>query len=256
MYTASLTLAQSDGNRGRNSYPRAFYHDNSAHSPHGSHFYSFSNFASGNTYINETLIAHAVLASLAFVIFFPIGAILIRLASFRGLWLIHGLFQLFAYLTYTAAFGLGVHMIRTVNSVVNYSGGLSYNMFHHYHPVIGILLFALLFFQPILGWLHHTKFRKYERRTVWSYAHIWLGRILIPLGMINGGLGMLFASEMGFMPASVGWIIAYSIAAGLMWLLWMLSAGVGERKRMNALRAEALWKEAQAPGAREQVPAA
>lgn len=56
------------------------------------------------------LVAHGVLAALAFVIFFPFGAIAIRLASFRGIAWIHGAFQIFAYLVFIAAFGLGVYI--------------------------------------------------------------------------------------------------------------------------------------------------
>jgi hypothetical protein len=58
------------------------------------------------------LIAHGTLAALAFVIFFPSGAIAIRLASFSGVVWFHAAFQAFAYLVYIAAFGLGVHIAK------------------------------------------------------------------------------------------------------------------------------------------------
>lgn len=54
--------------------------------------------------------AHAVLACLAFAFLFPVGGIMIRLASFRGLWIVHGLFQIAAYILYIAAFGLGIYV--------------------------------------------------------------------------------------------------------------------------------------------------
>lgn len=54
--------------------------------------------------------AHAVLACLAFAFLFPVGGIMIRLASFRGVWLVHGLFQMVAYLCYIAAFALGIYV--------------------------------------------------------------------------------------------------------------------------------------------------
>jgi hypothetical protein len=63
------------------------------------------------------------------------------------------------------------------------------------HPIIGIVLFILIFFQPILGYMHHRLFKKYKRRTFWSHAHIWLGRIIITLGIINGGLGLDLAHK-------------------------------------------------------------
>lgn len=120
------------------------------------------------TFTNNTLtvsIAHGVLASLAFVIFFPAGSILIRLASFRGLWLVHGLFQIFAFIVYIAAFALGVWMTQQAPSQVNLIG--------RYHPIIGIVLFVVLFIQPILGYVHHLQFKKQGRRTLWSYGHLW-----------------------------------------------------------------------------------
>jgi hypothetical protein len=63
------------------------------------------------------LIAHGVLASLAFVILFPAGAIAIRLASFPGVVWLHAAFQVFAYLIYVAAFGIGVYMANEMNLV-------------------------------------------------------------------------------------------------------------------------------------------
>lgn len=65
----------------------------------------------------KMLIAHGVLASLAFVIFFPAGAIAIRLASFPGVVWFHAVFQAFAYLVYIAAFGLGVYLANGMNLV-------------------------------------------------------------------------------------------------------------------------------------------
>lgn len=170
------------------------------------------------------LIAHGVLASLAFVIFFPAGAILIRLGSFSGVWLVHGILQVFAYMVYAAAFGLGVWMVNSV----------PVDLLDAYHPIIGIVVFALLFFQPVLGLLHHFRFRKVGRRTVWSYAHLWLGRVAVTLGMINGGLGLLLASEAPaitrFAPQR-GHMIAYGVVAGLVWVAWVVAAVVGERRR-------------------------
>jgi hypothetical protein len=175
----------------------------------------------------KILIAHGVLAALAFVIFFPIGSILVRLGSFRGVWIVHGILQLFGYIIYVAAFGLGVWMVNDV----------PINLLNRYHPIIGILVFVFLFFQPIIGFVHHLKFKKHSRRTFWSYGHLWLGRILITLGIINGGLGMLLASDApGFLALrpTRGQIVAYGVIAGIMWLAWVAAAIFGERRRAKA----------------------
>jgi hypothetical protein len=175
----------------------------------------------------KVIIAHGVLASLAFVLLFPIGSILIRLGSFRGAWLIHGLFQLFAYLVYTAAVGIGIWLAQQAPAQVG--------LFHSYHPIIGLILFAFLFFQPIMGYIHHLRYKKYQCRTLWSYGHLWLGRIAITLGMINGGLGLLLAYDapLGLAP-SRGQVIAYGVIAAIMWLLYVSAAIIGERRRSIA----------------------
>jgi len=167
------------------------------------------------------LIAHGVLASLAFVILFPAGSIAIRLASFPSVLWFHALFQIFAYMTYTAAFGLGIWLALPV------SGG---HYIDSYHAIIGMVVFALIFFQPILGWMHHVLFKKYSHRTLWSYAHIWVGRIAITLGIINGGLGLLLAGN------SPDGEIAYGVVAGVMWVTWVAAAIWGEMRRKKAAK--------------------
>ncbi|KAF2850182.1 iron reductase domain protein, partial [Plenodomus tracheiphilus IPT5] len=166
------------------------------------------------------LIAHGVLASLAFVILFPAGAIAIRLASFPGVVWLHAAFQVLAYLVYIAGFVLGVYLATDMD------------LLDHYHPIIGIVVLILVFFQPLTGWLHHNLFKKYSHRTMWSYAHIWLGRIAVTLGIINGGLGLKLADSM--IMSSQGGIIVYGVIAGLVWLAWVAAMVVGEVRRKRA----------------------
>lgn len=170
------------------------------------------------------LIAHGVLAGLAFVILFPAGAIAIRLASFPGVVWLHAAFQVFAYLIYTAAFGIGVYMAREMH------------LLEHHHPVIGIVVFAALMLQPVFGLLHHILFKKHGSRTLWSYVHIWLGRAAVTLGIINGGLGLRLADSMNM--SSKSGIIAYGVVAALMWLTWVAASIVGERRRKGRMQAQ------------------
>lgn len=167
------------------------------------------------------LIAHGVLASLAFVILFPAGAIAIRLASFPGVVWLHAIFQVFAYLIYIAAFGLGVYI------------AMQMEMLDHHHPILGIVVLILVFAQPISGYLHHLLFKKYQSRTLWSYVHIWIGRIAVTLGIINGGLGLQWADSMNM--SSRGGIIAYTVIAVFVWLAWVAAIVIGERRRAKRL---------------------
>jgi hypothetical protein len=58
--------------------------------------------------------AHGVLACLAFVVFFPVGAISIRIIPGRFALFVHALFQICGYILYTIAFGMGCWLIREV----------------------------------------------------------------------------------------------------------------------------------------------
>lgn len=97
------------------------------------------------------------------------------------------------------------------------------------HPIIGIVVFAALFFQPIFGFVHHMMYKKHQTRTVWSYIHLWLGRLAITLGIINGGLGFQLADRMKM--SSKSGMIAYSVIAGFVWLVWVAAIVIGERRR-------------------------
>lgn len=59
--------------------------------------------------------------------------------------------------------------------------------------------------QPALGWLHHRNYVKYQRRTTVSVVHIWYGRGIMIVGIVNGGIGMQLSG------ASTGLIITYAV---------------------------------------------
>src|ERR1700753_852827 len=94
-----------------------------------------------------------------------------------------------------------------------------------YHAVIGILLFVFLWLQPIFGLIHHIGFKSHQRRTASSYIHLWIGRLSITLGIINGGLGFLLSRNLGPGPK------VYGVFAAIIWLLYIMAIIVGERKR-------------------------
>lgn len=47
---------------------------------------------------------------IAFVVLFPLGAIILRILSFRGLVWVHAAIQVFAYILAVAGLGLGVYI--------------------------------------------------------------------------------------------------------------------------------------------------
>jgi hypothetical protein len=96
------------------------------------------------------------------------------------------------------------------------------------------VLFSLVSLQPLGGILHHLGFVRHGRRTLVSHVHIWLGRALVTLGMINGGLGLMLSSH-AKRRATADVLrprhLAYGVCAGVMWLLWVAFAIVGEMRR-------------------------
>lgn len=168
-----------------------------------------------------TLMAHGIMAAVAFAIIFPIGGIIIRLANFTGLTWVHAAIQAIGFLVFTAAFGLGIYVARNLDLLSNH------------HPIIGIVVFSILVFQPILGLLHHMAFKKTGKRGVWSFAHIGIGRVAIILGIINGGLGLQLAGN-----ASTHWFIAYSVVGGVFGLAYIASAVFGEVKMAKKKKGE------------------
>ncbi|KAF3007668.1 hypothetical protein E8E13_009037 [Curvularia kusanoi] len=170
-----------------------------------------SNGSSGGN--SNILMAHGVLASLAFLVFFPLGAIIMRIGRFNGVLQAHIATQVLSWLLFVTAFGLGLYY------------GINGKYMSQAHPIIGIVLLAMLVFQPFAGWLHHRQFLRSGQRSAVSHGHIWTGRIAIILGMINGGLGLQLAS------VETRYVIAYSVVAGVMGLAYIAATVWGEITR-------------------------
>jgi hypothetical protein len=158
------------------------------------------------------------LAAIAWIIIFPLGGIIIRLFSFKGLVFVHAGIQALGWLVFIAAFGLGLYNAINLDYVSTR------------HVILGLVVFALFVFQPMLGLLHHLRFRKTGARGIFSFIHIWIGRVAIILGMINGGLGL--ADARTWRP---NWVIAYSVIAGVFGVTYIASIVFGETRRAKRM---------------------
>ncbi|CAN9338368.1 unnamed protein product [Alternaria alternata] len=114
--------------------------------------------------------AHAVIMIVAFLVIFPLGAVLLRfLESVK----IHGIVQ-------------GVGVITAVVGSKDFTSG---------HQVFGLILFALLFLQWGLGLYHHLRFRKHQRPTIYGCIHLIAGPAIVLGGIINGFIGFNFSGD-------------------------------------------------------------
>jgi hypothetical protein len=177
---------------------------------------------------HNALIAHAVTASLAWAFLFPIGAIFLRLNINHPIMLkLHILTQLLAYILYLAGAALGIWLALQSEQY--------YSVWSDPHPLIGLVLLALVTLQPFTGWIHHRIFKvralavattnrgPRPGRTVWGRLHLWSGRALITLGIINGGLGLRLMESNPIQDAELtrDAEIGYGIAAGLVWCIYV-----------------------------------
>lgn len=190
------------------------------------------------------LIVHAVMASLVWVIFIPSLAILLRLnIKSPAILRVHAVGQIMSYIIYIGAAGMGVWLAQQ---------SAAYGVWHDPHPRLGLAILVMAFFQPILGAVHHRVYKKRvlnaqagERtkepgRTWVGRVHLWLGRLLIVLGMVNGGLGIRLASFSPFQSDATSNKagIAYGVIAAVVFALYLIFVIVFEVRRRRALRAE------------------
>ncbi|KAH7159707.1 hypothetical protein B0J13DRAFT_519157 [Dactylonectria estremocensis] len=166
---------------------------------------------SSSSISEHLVVAHGVIMAIVFVIAYPVGAILMPIL---GKWMIHAGWQVLAFLSMWVGFGIGYAISRNDGSWGKES-----------HVTLGVIICALLGLQPILGWAHHVHFVKHKQRGMISHAHIWYGRVLMILGIINGGIGLQLASA----PSSQ--IVAYSIVVGVVAVAYITSTSICAMKK-------------------------
>ncbi|KAK4145604.1 uncharacterized protein C8A04DRAFT_26602 [Dichotomopilus funicola] len=170
---------------------------------------------------------HGILGAVAMAVLFPSGSMLMRLFPGKaGLWL-HSIMQIIALGILVAAVALGIRLVQQMREFgIDLIGNANTNS----HFIIGLVVLICLLLQPVFGLLHHEKFKHTHQRQVWSYLHLFNGRICITLGIINGGLGLWLAG------AAESLKVGYVAAAAAMWLIWMSLALWSELKRWRAQR--------------------
>ncbi|KAH7169850.1 uncharacterized protein B0J16DRAFT_359157 [Fusarium flagelliforme] len=146
---------------------------------------------------------HGVIMSIVFLLGFPIGSLLMPVL---GKWLIHAGWQIVVFAGMWVGFGIG--------KIASEREG---NWFSEPHVQLGTIVCVLMIMQPVLGWTHHRNYVKYQRPTFISYGHLWYGRALMVVGIINGGIGLQLSS------APMGLIIAYAVIGVV--VLFMNTAG-------------------------------
>jgi hypothetical protein len=112
---------------------------------------------------------HGLLMVLAFIILYPLGVYLLRSprpTAFNYHWTIQALGSISLFL----------------GAVIGYWQSHSISIVHQY---IGLAVTAAVLAQLVLGWRHHVTFLRIKTGTWMSKVHVYLGRVVLPLGMVN-----------------------------------------------------------------------
>lgn len=171
--------------------------------------------------LNKKKIAHAVLMTLAFVIFFPFAAIAIHILPSHAV-MIHATFQLINLVIAIGGLAVGVSMSQQIH------------LLRHHHPIIGIVVVAgLAVFQPAMGLIQHRHFHKLGGKGIFAYLHRWFGRMMIVLGIINVGLGFqLTGWRDPYAPR--GAVITCSVVSGIVGVIYVVILFLASMKKRRA----------------------
>jgi len=151
---------------------------------------------------------HGFLLTISFLVLSG-GAIVIRSGFDRGFKL-HWLMQ---------ASASGVIVLGCLMGIV-----LSFrhkSQFRSLHQILGLIVLPSVIAQAVLGYAHHVEYKKTEERNVYSWLHIWIGRLLLLVGNLNVGLGLRLAHASWF--KFLVWFVILGIQLAVllpMWYFW------------------------------------
>jgi Cytochrome domain of cellobiose dehydrogenase/Eukaryotic cytochrome b561 len=138
----------------------------------------------GPTIRNWMFHLHGLLTSLAFLLLYPLGALLLRTSDPRA-FNFHWTTQAFASVLLVLGATLGWVLSRKIELV---------------HQLVGLAIVGAVGVQLLLGWRHHVRFLRTKRSggSWMAKGHVWIGRMLMGLGWVNVLLGLCARGYSGF----------------------------------------------------------
>jgi hypothetical protein len=83
------------------------------------------------------------------------------------------------------------------------------------HAILGTIIVALFLLQPLIGTCHHRLYLAGRSNRLLRLGHVWYGRLLIILAIVNGGTGLQLAEN------SPGGEKAYAVLAGVVGVVYL-----------------------------------
>ena len=119
---------------------------------------------------------HACIMILAFVGLMPIGILILRVMT-SPKW--HGINQALSVVVALIGVCVGIYAGTMFNRTKN---------FNSVHQILGLVVIVLMIGQFVFGFMHHRMYKKTQAPTKLAPIHVWLGRIVIPAGIVDGFL--------------------------------------------------------------------
>ncbi|KAG6002000.1 hypothetical protein E4U21_003584 [Claviceps maximensis] len=154
-------------------------------------------------------LAHGIIMTAVFVLIYPAGSLLTPLFN---KWFLHSMSQIVGFVCMWIAFVLG-------------------HVYARMQARLGTMVVSLLAIQPLLGYLHHRIYTAHQSNSLVHHVHVWYGRSLMLLGVINGGLGLQLAHE-----KARAWPIVYSAVAAVLALAYVAALAFRRSVRMGYLK--------------------
>ena len=147
--------------------------------------------------------SHGIIMSVLFLALFPFFSLTLYLPTTKKVRFIHAPLQVLATILLIIGMALGIVLGNRIDEIDGY------------HQIIGFIVVAMLvLFQPAMGLYQHLYYHKTGGRTIFGVMHRWLGRSMILLGIINGGLGWQLTN-------STGAYVPYGVVAGIVFLIYL-----------------------------------
>ncbi|CAG8951090.1 hypothetical protein HYFRA_00006488 [Hymenoscyphus fraxineus] len=166
--------------------------------------------------------AHALIMVFVFVGLMPLAILILRVFNSPKF---HGIAQGFSAL-------LGL-----IGAALGLSIGVKYNRskkFNSAHQVIGLLVIIMMIGQFVLGFMHHRMYKKTKLPTKLAPIHVWLGRVVIAGGVINGFLGFPLALNSRFNWALLSIALLVVIVSGPL-AFWRWRKNIQQQKTADAV---------------------
>ncbi|KAK5092942.1 hypothetical protein LTR70_005194 [Exophiala xenobiotica] len=172
------------------------------------------------------LSAHGIIMSVLFLALFPLAALTLYLPTTKKVRFIHAPLQVLGTILLIVGMSLGIVLGNRIGEIDGY------------HQSIGFFVVAMLvLFQPAMGLYQHLHYHKTGGRTIFGVMHRWLGRSMIILGIVNGGLGWHLTHNAGaYTPYAVVAAIVFLIYISVLVFAWYKSRKSGDLEDEKALR--------------------